>query len=204
MAKKEKGQKAQKPLYKKWWFWLIVLCLIGAVGGGLSGNDNSVETSEPSAGQAESQTTDSTQAPIETSEPDSAAPTPKAESESEPDAREALDDILGNTTFYENVRNDVTGKWRELVFYSAEDIMDHAVEYYNAYFSSDDEIHIAVNLGLKTTTIMNVSNGNMFISVHEYVDKEEHDAKAIGGGMLLKSYILNLETGEIEDVTAAE
>ena len=120
----------------------------------------------------------------------------------EPDAREALDDALGGTTFYENVRNDVTGKWRVLVFYSAENIVDHATEYYNTYFSSDDEIHIAVNLGLKTTSVMNVSGGVMSIGVHEYIDKEEHDAKVLGGGELLKSYTVNLETGETEDVSA--
>lgn len=91
-----------------------------------------------------------------------------------------------------------------LVFYSAENIVDHAVEYYNAYFSADDEIHIAVNLGLKTTSVMNVSGGVMYVSVHEYIDKEEHDAKVLGGGDLLKSYTVNLETGEIEDVSAAE
>ena len=101
-----------------------------------------------------------------------------------------------------SVRNDVTGKWRVLVFYSAENIVDHATEYYNTYFSSDDEIHIAVNLGLKTTSVMNVSGGVMSIGVHEYIDKEEHDAKVLGGGELLKSYTVNLETGETEDVSA--
>ena len=43
MAKKEKAQKLQKPLYKKWWFWVIVVCLVGAAGSGLSGGDKPVE-----------------------------------------------------------------------------------------------------------------------------------------------------------------
>lgn len=209
MAKKEKGEKMQKPLYKKWWFWVIVVCLVGAAGSGLSGNDKPVEPSVPSSGQTELQTPASNQEPVETSEPGSAETTPETKTspvEAEPDldARETLDDVLGNTTFYEDVRNDATGKWRVLVFYSAENIVDHATEYYNAYFSSDDEVHMAVNLGLKTTSSMTVSSGVMYIDVHEYVDKEEHDAKIMPGGELLKSYIVNLETGEIEDVSATD
>ena len=115
--------------------------------------------------------------------------------------RDALKKVLGGSSlFYDNVRNDVTGRWRELVFSSSENIVDHAVEYYDAYFFSDDEIHFAVNLGLKTTAVMNVfMDGIMFIDVHEYVDGEEHDAKALAGGDLLKQYMVNLETGEIED-----
>lgn len=206
MTKKEK---TQKPLYKKWWFWVIVVFLVGAAGSGLSGGDKPVEPG-PSTSQTppaetkqepEAHTAETSQAPANSAPETKEPPT---ETEPEPDAREALDDALGGTTFYENVRNDVTGKWRVLVFYSAENIVDHAVEYYNAYFSADDEIHIAVNLGLKTTSVMNVSGGVMYVDVHEYVDKEEHDAKVLGGGDLLKSYTVNLETGEIEDISSAE
>lgn len=206
MAKKEK---VQKPLYKKWWFWVVAVSIVGAVGTGLFGGDKPVEPG-PSTSQTppaetkqepEAPPAETSQAPADSTPETSELP---AETEPEPDAREALDDALGGTTFYENVRNDVTGKWRVLVFCSAENIVDHAVEYYNAYFSADDEIHIAVNLGLKTTSVMNVSGGVMYVSVHEYIDKEEHDAKVLGGGDLLKSYTVNLETGEIEDVSAAE
>lgn len=211
MAKKEK---VQKPLYKKWWFWVVAVSLVGAVGTGLfGGGTTDAGPSDAPPPPAETQKGETEQEPVVTPEPstsqapaDSAPGTqePPAETGPEPDAREALDDALGGTTFYENVRNDVTGKWRVLVFYSAENIVDHATEYYNTYFSSDDEIHIAVNLGLKTTSVMNVSGGVMSIGVHEYIDKEEHDAKVLGGGELLKSYTVNLETGETEDVSAAE
>lgn len=37
----ETKEKPQKPLYKKWWFWLIMLCVLGAVGNGLSGGNSS-------------------------------------------------------------------------------------------------------------------------------------------------------------------
>ena len=45
---------------------------------------------------------------------------------------------------------------------------------------------------------------DIYINVHEYIDGEEHDAKVLGGGELLKSYIVNLETGETEDLSAEE
>lgn len=57
MSKKEK---VKKPLYKKWWFWVIVVSLVGAIGSGLSGGN---EPSEPPAGQVEPQTPASTPDP---------------------------------------------------------------------------------------------------------------------------------------------
>jgi len=210
MAKKEKTPnegKAQKPIFKKWWFWVIVILVLGGIGSVMGGGS---ETTDPDSSQPSAQTQPETQSVA--SEPQETAPTettPETESQEpaeSPDleaAREALDDVLGSTTFYENVRNDVTGKWRVLVFYSSENIVDHAVEYYNAYYSSDDEIHMVVNLGLKTTSALSVSNGIMYLDVHEYIDGEEHDAKVLGGGDLLKSYTIDLNTGEIEDLSDA-
>ena len=137
-------------------------------------------------------------------------PTPEQDPELEPESvdertelQEALKESLGggSTLFYNTVRNDTTGNWRMLVYSSAENIVDHAVEYYNAYFESDDETHIAVNLGLGTTSIMNVYSGSMYIDVHEYIDKEEHDAKILGGGALLNSYTVDLSSGNIDDLS---
>ena len=43
--------------------------------------------------------------------------------------------------------------------------------------------------------------GNLLdVSVYEYVDKEEHDAKLLFSGMLLKEYHVNKDTGEIEEI----
>lgn len=53
MAKKENEQKVKKPLYKKWWFWVIVVCIIGAAGSGMSGDD---KADKPSTSQTETQT----------------------------------------------------------------------------------------------------------------------------------------------------
>ena len=123
---------------------------------------------------------------------------PKDEQES---LRQAFKDNVcnGSATFYESVNNDVTGNWRELVYYGAENILDNIPEYYAAYYKDNNEIHIVVNLGLKTTAILNVLSDDIIdVSLHEYVDKEEHDAKKIGDGELYGQYWVHLDTGEVE------
>lgn len=84
MVKKENGQKAKKPLYKKWWFWVIVVSLVGAAGSGLSGGN---KAEGPSASQTETQTP----APSEIQEPETtpeaspavSATTPETEGENQ-------------------------------------------------------------------------------------------------------------------------
>lgn len=44
MAKKEK---VQKPLYKKWWFWVVAVSLVGAVGTGLFGGGTTDSDAPP-------------------------------------------------------------------------------------------------------------------------------------------------------------
>lgn len=198
VMKKEKKEKVKKPIYKKWWFWVLVVILVGGIGSGLS-DDKSVAP----AGQGETSSVASVSEPSEISNSDPVETT-LGQDDNQDEKREALNEVLGGSVLlYENVRNDTTGRWRTLVFYSSENILDHAVEYYDAYFSSDDEVHFAVNLGLKTTSVMTVGMGMMFTDVHEYVDGEEHDAKTLGGGDLLKQYMVNLETGEIDDLDYA-
>ena len=76
------------------------------------------------------------------------------------------------------------------------------MESYQAFFEDDSEVHCVVNLGLETTTIITASgDGSLFVKTHQYVDKEEHSAKNLGSGMLLKSYLVNVSTGEIEDIS---
>ena len=132
-------------------------------------------------------------------------PQPEPSNEQE-DAQEALDEALGGSPgmFSKTVRNDATGRWRLFRYSSSETIADHAVQYYNAYFEFDDEVHTAINFSLSTTSVITYSSGYLLVDVHEYVEKEEHDAKMLGGGMLLKQYMVNIETGEIEDLSASE
>ena len=84
---------------------------------------------------------------------------------------------------------------------SSKDITEYATDYYNTLFSSDDEIHAIVNFSLNTTTSISVlPDGTLDVSIHEYIDGEEHDAKALFGGMLLKEYFINPQTGEFEEI----
>ena len=111
-----------------------------------------------------------------------------------------IDDI--EFWFSDSVRNDITGNWRIASIASSKDITDYVIDYYNTLFSSNDEIHAIVNFSLNTTSSISVLyNGILDVSIHEYIDGEEHDAKALFGGMLLKEYWVNTETGEIEDIS---
>lgn len=59
MAKKEKAEtqeKVKKPIYKKWWFWLIIVCLVlGAFGGGNKKSDESTKEPTEQTQEAEPQ-----------------------------------------------------------------------------------------------------------------------------------------------------
>lgn len=114
--------------------------------------------------------------------------------------REDFNKSLGETTptWYESVRNDKTGNWRELVVYSDKSIdKDLAIAYANAYFESDQEVHFIVNLYLKTTTTINKYGNMLSVTCHEYKDKEEHDAVELGAGTVLNEFTVNMDTGEL-------
>lgn len=79
-------------------------------------------------------------------------------------------------------------------------MQDYALDYYKKYFKSDDEIHAIVNFNYNTTTKISVMGNLLDVTVYEYVDKEEHDAKLLFSGMLLKEYHVNIDTGEIQEI----
>lgn len=105
--------------------------------------------------------------------------------------------------FSDSVMNDVTGRWRISSIASSKDIAEYIIDYYNTLFSSNDEIHAIVNFSLNTTTSISVlPDGTLDVAIHEYIDGEEHDVKALFSGMLLKEYFVNPQTGEFEENTA--
>ena len=105
-----------------------------------------------------------------------------------------------DVSFSDNVRNDVTGNWRLSRVATTEFITDYALDYYNTYFSSDDEVHAIINFTTNTTNKISVIGESIDVSVYEYVDGEEHDAKELFGGTLLYEYFINISTGEIEEI----
>lgn len=123
--------------------------------------------------------------------------------------REAFDKSFTDSAvmFDESVRNDKTGKWRMYRTSSNESIVDHAADYYKAYFSSDDELHWFINFHPQqksTTAIRVIDDKTLSLTVHEYVDKEEHDASVLGGGNVIAEYLIDIETGKLATEEADE
>ena len=172
---KDKATKSngKKPIFKKWWFWVIIVVILAAIFGNTGAKDG-VEDGATDAINSTEQQAD------------------KAQDEST-----AKDDISFVVT---NVPNDVTGNWRIATIAENIEMQDYALDYYKEYFKSDDEIHAIVNFNYKTTTKISVMGNLLDVSVYEYVDKEEHDAKLLFSGMLLKEYHVNKDTGEIEEI----
>lgn len=96
------------------------------------------------------------------------------------------------------VRNDNTGNWRITKIAENIDIEEYALSYANLNMK-EDEVHFIVNFNYNTTTWLNEMNGLLYVDVREYEKKEEHDAKKLGSGMLLKSYVI-FPDGDIQEL----
>ncbi len=100
------------------------------------------------------------------------------------------------------VHNDTTGNWKYVTISDYIDFNEYALSYYNKYFANNNEIHAVVNPLLKTTTKISVSHSGdmLYISIYEYVDGEENDAKILYSGSLLDEYFIYTDNGDIEDI----
>lgn len=104
-------------------------------------------------------------------------------------------------TFIRNdVRNDVTGKWRISTIAADVQMEDYALSYYKWYFHNDDEIHAIVNFNYNTTTCIKYLSGQIYVTVHDYVKGEEHDADTLFTGTVLAEYIVYPDNGDIEQI----
>ena len=92
-------------------------------------------------------------------------------------------------------KGDTTGKWRINTVANSTPPNDYAVDYAKAYMSEGDVYYI-VNLSLKTTNQFRLNNNILEVYTTEYVDKEEHDASAIGSGMEYSDKYYDMSTGE--------
>lgn len=103
--------------------------------------------------------------------------------------------------FTDHVNNDTTGTWKISTIATSKQVTDYAVNYYKKMFSSDDEVHSIVNFSLNTTnSITYLGDNTLDVKVYDYVDKEEHDAKLLFSGTLLKEYQININTGKVEEI----
>lgn len=99
------------------------------------------------------------------------------------------------------VRNDVTGNWKLSRISTSENILEYIRSYYKDNFNNDEEIHAIVNFSLNTTTqVSKLLDNILSVTIFEYVDKEEHDAKKLFTGMVLKEYWIYLDNGDIEEI----
>lgn len=172
---KDKATKsgAKKPIFKKWWFWVIIVVILAAIFGNTGTKDGAEDGAKDATSSAEQQT---------------------EEMQNESQSEESISFVV------RKVNNDVTGNWRIATIAENIEMQDYALDYYKEYFESDDEIHAIVNFNYKTTTKISVMGNLLDVSVYEYVDKEEHDAKLLFSGMLLKEYHVNIDNGEIEEI----
>lgn len=108
-----------------------------------------------------------------------------------------IDDIEKKLSITD-VENDVTGKWKLARIADNINIEEYALSYYNKYFKSDDIVHAIVNFNYRTTTKISVIGNKLDVEVHEYMDKEEHDAKKLFGGMVYEHFQIYMDNGDIE------
>lgn len=100
-----------------------------------------------------------------------------------------------------SVRNDVTGKWRLTRIATTEDILEYIKSYYITKFIDYDEIHAIVNFTLNTTTqVSKLLDNIVVVSIYDYVEKSEHDAKKLFTGNILSEYWIYLDNGDIEKI----
>lgn len=159
--------KKEMPFYKKWWFWVIIVFVFICIGAGAG--DTAIQENSENQGQAQNE---------------------------DPDAEPKNEELAKLNLRPQTVRNDVTGNWRISVIASPTVVDKYAYDYYKEYMGSDDEIHFITNLTLKTTTKVAKTAMGLNVTVYEYVDGEEHDAKKLASGMILSDEYYDSETGE--------
>lgn len=94
------------------------------------------------------------------------------------------------------VNGDPSGNWRVSVISEDIEIPQFALEYYEKYFKSDEEVHGIVNYLYDSTIRINKMGDLLFISVHERVDSEEWDASKLFSGERVSEYQIDVNTGE--------
>lgn len=177
MKKQKEKVFDKKSFYKKWWFWAIIVVLVVSIISSIGNKDGNTSDVLSTSEQTETVGASSTE-----------------------EKTQSTDGIDGIKFTVSNVRNDVTGNWRIAKIAENIEIQEYALRYYEMYFKNDKEIHAIVNFSNNTTTSISVMGNLLNVTVYEYVDKEEQDAKLLFSGMLLKEYHINKENGEIEEI----
>ena len=201
--KKEK-EKIKKPWYKRKLIWaIIIIVFIMAIGS--NGESTSTENTKKNTAAADTQQQPNTESADTTKDEDTAQAavsedTSEQKEDAAADAEDQTSAIDGIKFTVSDVRNDKTGNWRISLIAENIEMQNCALEYYKHYFKDDKEIHAIVNFNYNTTTKISVVGNKLDVSVFEYVKKEEHDANLLFSGQLLKEYLVDKETGAVEEV----
>lgn len=201
--KKEK-EKIKKPWYKRKLIWaIIIIVFIMAIGS--NGESTSAENTKKNTAAADIQQQPNTESADTTKDEDTAQAavsedTSEQKEDAAADAEDQTSAIDGIKFTVSDVRNDKTGNWRISLIAENIEMQNCALDYYKHYFKDDKEIHAIVNFNYNTTTKISVVGNKLDVSVFEYVKKEEHDANLLFSGQLLKEYLVDKETGAVEEV----
>lgn len=101
-----------------------------------------------------------------------------------------------------NVRNDSTGNMRISTILENVQMVEYALNYYETSMRDNKRIDGIVNFANFTTTYISAlgMDDRIYVTVHEYVDGEEHDANLLFSGMVLEDYIVYTDNGDIEKI----
>lgn len=184
----------------------IVLCFVALVAGGALYTPESTESRfAPSSGEPVEAELPASQSTVEQNTIPESSPSASQASQIRQDG--AVTYKLPNGAeldFYDSVPGDVTGRWRVAVTSSSTSPSNYAVDYYNNVFSSDDEIHAICDPSLGTTTRITVDQNRLLVDTLKYVDEEEKDAKLLFSGDVVRSKILDKETGRPVELEQTE
>ena len=102
-------------------------------------------------------------------------------------------------TFYDTVRDDVTGNWRCLVIADRIDINEYALSAWKNY-AVDGTVLIIENLLTKTSTCITDIGMALDVTTYEYTDGEEHYATQMLKGEKLDHVWVYPDNGDIEKI----
>jgi hypothetical protein len=134
----------------------------------------------------------------ETTEVESDVSEESEDTEEPEETTENLPEELQDLTVTDT-RGDTTGNWRKVVTPANVNMPENALTYFNEYME-EGEVHHIISFATNTTTLISDIGGTLYVDITEYEEREEHSADTIGGGMLLQSFIVYKENGEIEEI----
>ena len=110
-----------------------------------------------------------------------------------------ISDVDG--TFSRNsVKNDVTNSWKVSTIAADISMEEYALSYYNQYNMQENVVEAVINLTRNTSTCMVLQGDHIDVTIYDYVDGEEHDAKQMFTGTLLSEYWVYIDNGDIVQV----